>query len=296
MVTVAQLRAFSAVAQCQHFTRAAEQLQIAQPSVSYQVHALERELKVQLVELDGRQVYLTDAGERLAVRVAAVLNDLDDIGREMQDYGAGALGRVRVGASRTVGSYALPPVLAKFHEAHPSIELMIRVDNTRMIELDLLGRKIDVAILEGRVTSPNLEVCPVRRDALVLIAAPDHPFAKCSPIRREDLRGQAFVVRELGSGTRALAEDALGPVARETFPVLELDQPEAIVRAVEAGMGLAFISEVIVERAVATGRLAVIQIEDMDLGREFSIVTLRGRSHSPAIKALAAFVTQEWKR
>ncbi len=294
MITLPQLRAFVAVAHHRHFTRAADSLLVAQPSVSYQVRELERELGVRLIEVVGRRVYLTDDGERLAERGTALLNELADIEREMREHGAGSVGRLRLGATRTIGGYALPTVLAGFHQSHPHVELNLTIANTRDVERMLLDRSLDIAVMEWKVTSPELTSCPLRRDALVLVAPPDHPLARAGQVQLEDLRGETFVMREQGSGTRALAEQALGQILAEVHIGLELDQPEAIVRAVEAGMGLTFISEVIVTRQLATGSLRALKVEGVDLWRDFSLAFLRTRPPSPSMRAFQAFIEQAW--
>jgi len=295
MITLSQLRVFAAVARHRHFTRAAEELQIAQPSVSYQVRTLEHSLKVQLIEVVGRQVYLTDAGEMLAARATALLNEVAETERELRAYGTGAAGRIRLGATRTVGGYAVVPILAHFCAGQPAIEVQMRIDNTRAVEVLLIEREIDLAVVEWTVSSPDLVVEPLKTDRLLLVAPPDHRLVRSGAVTRVDLRGEAFIVREPGSGTRALAEAALGPVAAEIRNVLVLDQPEAIARAVEAGMGLAFISETIVARHLADGLLVALDFREASLEREFSLVSLRDRLWTPAMRLFAEFLRREWK-
>lgn len=295
MITLTQLRAFDAVARHHGFTRAAEELQIAQPSVTYQIKTLERTLGIRLVEVVGRRVYLTEAGERLARRATALLNDLDEVEREMRAYREGTIGRVRIGATRTIGGYALPPALAAFHRKHPAIDLQLTIDNTEAIERLLLDRAIDCGVVEWRMTSPELAVRPLRRDRLILVGAPDHPLAARPAVMPVDLRGQPFILREPGSGTRALAESALGDVAPTLDVVLELAEPEAIVRAVESGLGLAFISESIVAGRVADGSLRELPFAGPLLERDFSFVTRRDRPRSPALRAFEAYLAQAWR-
>ncbi|HEX5418039.1 MAG TPA: LysR substrate-binding domain-containing protein, partial [Chloroflexota bacterium] len=141
----------------------------------------------------------------------------------------------------------------------------------------------------------ELLVEPLRTDRLLLVAPPNHHFARVGRVSRADLRGQPFIAREPGSGTRALAESALGPVAEDIRTVVELDQPEAIARAVEAGMGLAFISETIVARHLADGLLVALDFPEASLEREFSLVSLRGRFWTPAMRLFAAYLRQQWK-
>lgn len=296
MLTVNQLRAFEAVARHRHFTRAAAELQIAQPSVTYQIRSIERAAGVRLVEVVGRKVFLTDAGERLAARATALLNDLAKLDEDLRDYHAGRAGRIRVGATRTIGGYALPAVLGRFRRSYPAIELRLTIDNTRAIERLLLDREVDCGVVEWTVSHPEIAVRALRRDPLLLIASPDHPLAERSRVAPEDLRGLPFIMREPGSGTRALAEAVLG-----TVPVavaLELAEPEAIVRSVEAGLGLAFISATIVAGQVRAGRVTPLPFDAPTDGgsveRDFSLATLRDRSPSPALAAFTEVLIDAW--
>jgi len=294
MITLNQLQSFVAMARHRHFTRASEELNVAQSSVSYQIHELERVLKVRLVEVAGRRVHLTDAGEHLFTRATALLNDLEDLEREMAEYGKGVAGRLRLGATHTVGGYALPPVLAEFHATHAQIDLHLVIDNIRTIEQMLLDRTIDLGIVEWPVHSPALDSQPLRRDALVLIAPPWHPLVGHGPLRLSDLRGQTFVLRESGSGTRSLGEQILGPVAADISVAMELAQPEAIVRVVEAGMGLAFISEAIVVDQLVRGTVRALPLTEVTLGHDFSLVVLRDRQPTLSMQIFRDFLSQAW--
>ena len=294
MITRNQLQSFVAMARHRHFTRASEELNVAQSSVSYQIHELERVLKVRLVEVVGRRVYLTDAGEHLFARATALLNDLENLEREMAEYGQGTFGRLRLGATHTIGGYALPPVLAEFHAAHPQIDLHLVIDNVRTIEQMLLDRTIDLGVIEWTVHNPALTSQAVRRDALVLIASPRHPLVGRGPLRLSDLRGQPFILREPGSGTRSLGEEILGPVASEITVAMELSQPEAIVRVVEAGMGLAFISESIVVDQLARGTICALPLSEVALGHDFSLVVLRDRQPSRSMQIFCDFLRLAW--
>lgn len=294
MITIPQLRAFAAVARHHHFTRAAEELQVAQPSVSYQVRELERQMGVRLVELEGRKVHLTEAGELLAERAYAILNDLADLERDLRDRGAGLTGRLRLGASRTVGSYALPEVLADFRRRYPGIAVELAIDNTHAIERLLLEREVEVAVVEWKMESRALLSRPLGSDTVALVAAPFHPLAAKKRLSVDDLRGQDFIWREDGSGTRALAEEALGSVVAELQTTMELDQPEGIVRLVEGGLGLTFISRTIVARQLAQGSLRELSVDELNLTRHFSLVQLRGRQLSPAARLFVSVLEEAW--
>ncbi len=294
MITLIQLHTFVVVARLRHFTRAAAELNVAQSSVSYQVREIERLWKVRLVEVIGRRVYLTDAGERLFARATSLLNDVEDVEREIRDYGAGVLGRLRLGATHTVGGYALPSVLAAFRAARPHLELRVHIDNMHAVEQMLLDRTVDLGIVEWPVQSPALRSQPLRRDAMVLIAPPDHQLVRRGPIKPEDLQGQSFIQREPGSGIRALVEQMLGSIGVDVVVAMEFNQPEAVVRAVEAGMGLAFISQSIVGHQLAAGTIRAIPLADVNLGHDFSLVSVRERSASTAMAAFQDFLIDAW--
>jgi DNA-binding transcriptional LysR family regulator len=293
MINFVQIRTFLAVARLRHFTRAAEELQIAQPSVSYQVRALERRLRVRLIDIVGHRVVLTDAGEHFADRATALLNDLEDLAREMHDYGTGIGGRVRLGATHTVGVYALPPLLAAFRRLRPRVEVRLSIDNVRAIERMVLDRTIDLAVVEWSVQSPEMTVQPLRRYAIVLIAPPSHPLVRRPVVHVDELRGEAFVLRELGSGIRALSDRVLAPLGGDLDVALELDQPEAIVRAVEAGMGLAFTSELVAAPQLAAETVRVVDLADVSLSHDFALVSLKERPATPALAAFQSFLAEK---
>ncbi|HLH73554.1 MAG TPA: LysR substrate-binding domain-containing protein, partial [Chloroflexota bacterium] len=162
------------------------------------------------------------------------------------------------------------------------------------IEQMLLDRTIELGVVEWPVQSHLLTSQPLRRDALVLIAPPWHPLVGRGALRPSDLAGQTFILREPGSGTRMLSEQILGPVAAEITVALELDQPEAVVRVVEAGMGLAFISEAIVGSQLARGSVCALPLADTNLGHDFSLVALSDRLPTPSMQLFRAFLTHAW--
>jgi DNA-binding transcriptional LysR family regulator len=284
MFTLAQLEAFVAAADHQHFTRAAAALHLTQPAVTAHVRNLERSLRVPLFEVRGRRVYLTEAGALLREHAAAVLQAVAATEAALRDYAALETGQVVLGATRTIGSYALPDLLARFRGEVPGIELRISIDNTAAIARQLRDRAIDLALVEGDIASPDFVVRPFRHDELVVLTPPSDPLAHAVVVDLEDLRGRPFVRRELGSGTRAIAERLLGDLFTEAPTALVLDSPEAINRAVAAGLGLGVQSILIAERDVALGRLSAVRVRDHPMQRWFSLVYLKGRILGPGAR------------
>lgn len=289
-VTLVQLQTFARLAALGNFTRVAEELYLTQPAVTQQVRALERHFGVRLVDVVGRRPLLTEAGYFLAARAADLLSNADALEREMGEFAAVRAGELRLGATLTIGAYALAALLARFAAAHPAVAVRIDVANTAAVVARVRAGALGLALVEGPVDDDALEIVPYQHDRLLLIVPKGHPLAGRSAVEPCELEDEPFVGREPGSGTRALAERALAAAGVTPRVVLELPSGEGITRAVEAGLGLAILSELVVGRAVAAGRVAAAEIVGVDLRRTFRLITPRGRTLSPAARAFAALL------
>lgn len=287
-VTLVQLETFARVAALGNFTRVAEELHMTQPGVTQQVRALERGFGVRLVDVVGHRPVLTDAGRFLAARARDIMTATAALEREMGEFTAVRTGELSLGATLTIGAYVLPPLLARFTERHPGVIVHVTVANTAAMAERVRGGTLGLALVEGPVQGDDLEIVPFQEDRLVLVAPPDHPVTAAPPVDPRALDGAPFIWREQGSGTRALAERALGTAGVTPRLVLEMPSGEGVARAVEAGIGLTILSEMVVEPAVRAGRLAAMDIAGVDLRRTFRLVSLRGRTLSPAARAFAA--------
>src|SRR5688572_17293873 len=203
------LRVFAAVVEHRGFSRAAGALHLSQPAVSKAVAGLERDVGLPLLERGARGVRLTDAGAVLhdrARELFAVERSAEEELRALRGLDGGTL---RIGASTTVATYFLPPLLGTFHARFPGVTLSVTSANTRAVTRLLLLRRVDVALVEGPVRDARIDVLPWREDDLVVIAPPRHPLARCGAVEPVALAEVAFILRERGSGTRSVAEAAL---------------------------------------------------------------------------------------
>src|SRR6476469_7072399 len=276
------LRVFARVAEEGGFTRAAESLRLRQPAVSKAVRELERQTGLPLIERAGRATKLTAAGEALFARARelfAVERSAEEELRELRGLTGGVL---RVGASTTVATYLLFPYLARFRKANLRVELRVASANTRALARALLERRLDIALVEGPVHHPQIDVVPWRDDELVVIAPPTHRFASKRSIQLRELAGEPLIVREPGSGTRKVAERALAAHGVSPQVTLQLGSTEAIKQAVAAGLGLAFVSRFAVDDQVKLGRIAAVRVREAALGRMLTELRLRGRTPGPA--------------
>lgn len=289
--TLVQLETFVRVAELGNYTRVAEELHLTQPGVTQHVRALERQYGVALVDVVGRRPVLTDAGRFLALRAREVIGGMAALEREMGEFAAVRAGTLALGATLTIGSYVVPALLARFTAAHPDIVVQVEVANTATMAARLRAGAVGLALVEGPLEGDDLVITPFQEDRLRLAVPQGHRLSRRSEVAPQELAHEAFVWREVGSGTRALAERALAAAGATPRAVLELPSGEGVARAVEAGMGVAILSELVLERPMAQGRLVALNIAGIDLRRTLRVVHPRCRTLSPAARAFVALLT-----
>ncbi|WP_025410028.1 LysR substrate-binding domain-containing protein [Gemmatirosa kalamazoonensis] len=279
------LRVFAAVADQRGFTKAAAALHLSQPAVSKAVRGIERQVGAPLLERGARGVRLTDAGAVLHARARelfAVERSAEEELRALRGLEGGTL---RIGASTTIATYLLPRLLGRFRARHPGVELRVATANTRAVARRLVQRRLDVALVEGPVAHPRIEVLPWRDDALVVVAPVDHPLARRRRVAPEALAAEPFIARERGSGTRRVAEAALRAAGVAPRRLLTLGSTAAVTQAVAAGLGLAIVSRLAAADQLALGRVALVRVPDLAMRRALTRLRLVGREPSAAARA-----------
>jgi DNA-binding transcriptional LysR family regulator len=292
-LTLAQLHTFVRLSELGTFARTAEEFGLTPPAVALQVRSLSDHFGLPLIEVVKRRPILTDAGRFLADRSRAVLDDVAALEREMSEFISARAGSLDIGATLTIGSYALAPLLARFEAAHPDAKISVHFANAARLGRYLKSRRINVALAVGTISDEDeaFETIPFGEDHLVLVVpAEGHRFSQRRSIRVEDLADERLVAREASSATRIVADRELAAHGVELATHLTVPSLEGVARAVEAGLGIAFLSWLVVERGVREGRLHVVDIRNVDLRRQFSLVTLKERALSPLAKRFVEFV------
>lgn len=287
------LRIFANVAERGGFSRAAAALRISQPAVSKSVAALERQLGTTLIDRTGRATTLTDAGTVLFTRARELFAVEQSAEEELRTLKGLEGGVLRIAASTTVVNYLLSAYLARFRDAYPRVTLRVSSANTRDVARAMLGRRVDIALVEGPVEHERLETLPWREDELVVIGHPGHAFARRRRLRLADLGDSSFIVRERGSGTRRVAEEALAGRGVSVNVGLELASTEAIKQAVAAGLGLAIVSRAAIADQLALGRIVVLPVRDVSFARTLSELRFVGRAPSAAAVAFRAMLRDQ---
>src|SRR6516165_7314566 len=289
------LAIFHAVAQAGSMTRGAERLDISQPAVSKQVQELEHALGVHLFDRIGRRVHLSHAGEILAEYAARLFAVAQEAEHAMVDARAAGRGRLAIGASTTIGTYLLPAVQAEFWRRHPRVELLVQIENTEQVHRRLAGHELDLGLTEGLVEEEELAAEVFHRDELVMIAAPGHRLAGQPRVPLSAVREEPFVLREPGSGTRAVEERVLARLKLPTRAAMALGSTEAIKRVVAEGVGLAIVSRLAVRAECAAGTLAVLPVAGLRIERPYYLVRRTGRRDGPAMQALCGLLRETFE-
>ncbi len=290
-LTLAQLHTFVRLSELGTFSRTADELGLTPPAITLQVRALAEHFGVPLIEVVKRRPVLTDAGRFLVERSRALMDDVESLESQMLEFNQARAGSLDIGATLTIGSYALAPLLARFEAAHPEARVSVHFANAARLQRYLRLRRINVGLAVGEIESPDFETIPYGEDHLVLVVpASGHRFSKRRSIDARDLVGERLVAREASSATRIVAERELATHGVSLETRLIVPSLEGVTRAVEAGLGVAFLSWLVVERSVREGRLHVVDIRDVDMRRHFVLLTLRERELSPLAKRFLEFV------
>lgn len=265
-MTLDQLRIFAAVAEREHVTRTAEALTMAQSAVSGAVAALEREFGAKLFHRVGRRIVLTEGGKLLLAEARAVLARAAAAEQAMREFAGLVRGRLEIKASQTIASHFLPARLVAFHEVYPGVRLAVSVGNSAEVARAIVAGEVELGFVEGpEETSSDSRLAgeQVAQDPLVMVVGRAHPWRTTRKLGAEELAAGNWVVREDGSGTRAVFARtlaALGVPSDRLNIAIELPSNEAVLAAVLAGAGASVLSERVCAGALAAGTLARLPI------------------------------------
>lgn len=286
------LRVFLKVAELEHITHAAEELNLTQPAVTKIIQSLEQELHLDLVARQGRRIVLTQAGRTLqthARQLFAVEREMEEALTMLRDV---EVGEVTMAANTTVGVYLLPPIVSRFRMRYPHVALHIHILNSQEVVEQTLDWTLDFGLIEGSSSHlPNsLDVRFFARDTLVLVASPGHRWYNREAVITDDMFAQGeLVVRERGSGIRESIQHALEHRGVVLQPLLTLTNNEAIKQMVISGVGSAIVSRHSVQRELTNGDLVQLPM-DLDLHPQLSFIQRKDKQLSLAAQAFCDFL------
>lgn len=282
------LKVFLAVAEAGSISAGAERLHISQPAVTREIRDLEASLDLRLFDRLPRGVQLTEGGLRLLDYAQRIFSLERAAERDLRDFAQLEQGELHLGASATLGSYLLPPLLTRFRALHPQIFVSLEVSNTDVVTRQLDEGRISLGFVEGPFVRTDYAHRLLARDALLPVVAPHHPLAASQTLSAEKLQNYPLYMREPGSGARVSVEQAYRVHGLEPRAGMAIGSTEALKRLLADGQGIAWLSQRVVERELASGELRHLPVQDLQIERELHVLWRLGASLSPAPAAFLA--------
>ncbi|HQT66131.1 MAG: LysR family transcriptional regulator [Rhodospirillales bacterium 20-60-12] len=290
--TLRQLTLFEAVARTGSFTRTAEELHLTQPAVSNQIKQLEDQIGTPLFEHIGRRISPTEVGRELVVFCRDISQRIDEFENLLDDIKGLHHGVLNVSVVSTA-EYFSPYLLARFCSHHPGVTVNLDVTNRDAVLKQLADNAPDMAIMGVPPEGANLVSQSFMPNPLVVIAAPNHMLAGMDDVPIKRVVKERFIIREPGSGTRDAFERFLNKSGSRLQNSMEMSSNEAIKHAVMAGLGLGVVSLHTLEMELKLGRLAIVDLVDFPLERQWYLVHRQGKRFSVAAQALKNFILTE---
>ena len=294
-MNVSQLRTFIEIVDRRSFSEAARSMGVSQPAVTMQIQGLEADLGATLLERRYRRVDLTEAGRSLLPTARKVLAELERARAAIDGLSDTVGGHLELAVSTTPGQYILPRLLGAFLKAYPEITVSLRVYDSADVVTRVESGEAHIGMTGARLPHAKVDFEQMGTDDLLMICAPGSSLAGMKPVTLQQLAEQPFIVRETGSGTRLVFEKALkdgGVDPADLQVVMELGTSEAIVNAVEGGMGIGVVSHWMADKALALGTVAKVDAPGFPISRPFYAVLPRG-ARSRAADALLAHLRSE---
>ena len=298
LVTVHQLRLLTAVIERGGFSRAAESLGLSQPAISHQLKALSTAVGIPVVEVIGRRVQLTQAGQLLYEHAKRILAEFEAAGAALDELRGLQRGSLRLAGDTTVGIYVLPDLLGAVRHEHPGLDMRLGVDNRQGLYNRLVANEVDFVVSGRPWDNPSipLVVRPFLANELIAIASPRNRLAGRSRVTLTQLAAEPFIGREPGSGTRETAEEALRAAGLAVRPVMELASNGAIKRAVAQDLGVSILSRYATGLEIQIGHLVELPVVGFPLRRQWHLVFARDKRLGPVDEAFLRFVDDgHWK-
>ncbi len=257
-MTLRHMRIFVSVFQKNSITKAAQELHLAQPSVSLAVRELEDYYGIRLFDRIGRHIAPTECGKefyRYAVHIVSLFNEMEKKMRNWDTFGT-----LRIGASITIGTHILPVLIHRYQDQFPDLMIEAKVSKSASVEDEIIHNGIDLGLIETQPSHPDLRAVPFMTDSMCAITAPDHPLASVKSISLAELSRFPFLMREKGSAGRKLLDAAFSLQQITVSPRWESTSTQALVKAVAEGLGVSVLPYLIVKKDSEEGTVRQIPL------------------------------------
>jgi DNA-binding transcriptional LysR family regulator len=287
---IESLKVFCDLAETESFTKAAQINGVTQSAVSQQISSLERTFKSLLIERSKKKFRLTREGQVLYDYSKQIIQTYESLHSKLQELKDIISGTIRVATIYSIGLHDLPPYIKKFMKVYPTVNVHVEYRRANQVYEDVLGNVVDLGLVAYPVKDAKLEIIPLRKEPLVLICHPQHPYSKLKAIKLKQLIGQKFIGFEPDIPTRKALDKILKEYDVSVNNVMEFDNIETVKRAVEIDAGVSIVPQGTVAQEVAKQTLAAVPLEDGTFFRPLAMIYKKNKVLSPAMKQFLAIL------
>jgi len=266
------LKTFVTLVEVKNFTKTAETLRMSQPSVSLHIKNLEKEFQTKLFLRSPKLLKITPTGEILYDRAKQIITIYEQTKQDILEQHNSIKGELKIGASFTIGEYILPSLLFDLQKSYPELELHVVIGNTREIIQFVRLYQVDIGLIEGQTNEKELSVHAFMQDELFIVSSNNHKLACKDEVTVADLQNQAWITREVGSGTREYLNHVIRSNGLKVKSLLTISSNQGIKETLMNGMGLSLLSHSVIEKDVQHRNLSIIQLKNQSFTRTLSYV------------------------
>ncbi len=289
---IESLKVFCDLAETESFTKAAQINGVTQSAVSQQISSLERQFKSLLIERSKKKFRLTREGEVLYNYSKRIIQDYDALHSKLQEIKDIISGTIRVATIYSIGLHDLPNYVKRFLKEYPTVHIHVEYRRANQVYEDVQGNVVDLGLVAYPAKDPKLETVPLRKDPLVLICHPQHPFARLKTIKLKAIAGQKFVAFEPDIPTRKALDRILREHRVSVQTVMEFDNIETVKRAVEIDAGISIVPLGTVSQEVSKQTLVAVEFEGAGFYRSLAALYKKNKVLSPAMKQFLAMLKE----
>src|SRR5882757_2859032 len=290
---IESLKVFCDLAETESFTKAAHINNVTQSAVSQQISSLEKQFKSLLIERSKKKFRLTREGQVLYEFSKQIMQAYDSLQSKLQEIKDIISGTIRVATIYSIGLHDLPQYVKRFLKSYPTVNVHVEYRRANQVYDDVLSNVVDLGLVAYPTRESKLETVPLRKDPLVLICHPQHPFAKSKSVKLKALAGQKFIGFEPDIPTRKALDRILKDNNVDVQHVMEFDNIETVKRAVEIDAGISVVPQGTILQEVAKQTLAQVQLEDGEYYRPLAAIYKKNKVLSPAVKQFLAILKED---
>ena len=283
-MTLRKIEVFFLVATKLNMTKVSKEYFVSQPAISQMIKEIENEFEAKLFNRIGKKLYLTNEGKVLKEYSRKILNLHNNLKDDLSDFKILSKGELRIGASTTFGIYLLPSIVNRFSTLYPDVNILVTIENTEHICKLVVNDELDFAFIESDSTEIDLISKKILEDELVFISSPNHPWAKLDLLKKNDIQKGKFILREIGSGTRSVFENAMKKNKIKYKVDFTFGNTEAIKQLVINNLGVGCISSLACKNEVNDGKIKTYRISNINLKRSFNLIYHKDKYLSKLIK------------